>query len=100
MHDSLITTIYIINVVLYFLSFSWIIMQNKHHCNCSKNWKYDFIKYYLIFLTILIALMIFNIIPKIFNNTIKYIIMISEIIYISIIFLYIRDLIKKRCSCS
>lgn len=100
MHDSLLTTIYIINIVLYFLSFSWIIMQNKQHCNCTKNWKHIFIKFYLISLTFILLLMILGMIPDVLHNTITYIIMFLEIIYISIIFLYIKDLIKKRCTCS
>jgi hypothetical protein len=102
---SLVVIIYFINIVLYFLTFSWIIMMEKENCTCSADWKRNYIKYYLISIVAYIIIMIIH--TLIFNNRygnifilLNYGFLISELIFISIVFIYIKDLIKKRCECS
>ncbi len=102
---SLVIIIYFINIVLYFLTFSWIIMMEKENCTCSADWRRNYIKYYLISIVVYIVIMIIH--TVFFNNCYEYIFrllnywfLVSELIFISIVFVYIRDLIKKRCECS
>ena len=102
---SLVIITYFINIVLYFITFSWIIMMEKQNCECSADWRRDFIKYYLVCIVIFIMASLINIffLNNKFNvifNYLKYVFLLSEIVFITIVFLYIRDLIKKRCECS
>jgi Na+/H+-translocating membrane pyrophosphatase len=102
---SLIIITYFINVVLYFITFSWIIMMEKQDCECSVDWRRDFIKYYLICVIVFIIASFAHIFflnnryHKIFDS-LRYIFLLSEIVFVTVVFLYIRDLIKKRCECS
>lgn len=101
---NLFITIYMINIVLYFITFTWIVMLEKNKCACSMNWKRDFIKYYLIFMvTFMILYTLFVIFLQkyvyLLENA-KYIIFILQLLYIGIVFVYIRDLITNKCECS
>jgi hypothetical protein len=102
---SLVIIIYFINIVLYFLTFSWIIMMEKEKCACSADWKRDYIKYYLMSMIMFILLMFVH--TLVFSNRyeyifqyVKYVFLLSELVFIAIVFIYIRDLIRKRCECS
>ena len=102
---SLVIIIYFINIVLYFLTFSWIIMMEKENCKCSADWKRTYIKYYLLSMIIFIIILFVHML--VFNNMyenifeyVKYVFLLSELVFITIVFIYIRDLIKKRCECS
>lgn len=100
-------TLYFINIVLYFITFNWVIMLDKTKCECSKNWKRDFIKYFLLTMIIyLICSFIYITLSKVYNlpffnvfEIISKIFYILEIFYIIVVFIYIKDL-KKRCKCS
>jgi len=92
---TLLITIYFINIVLYFITFSWIVLLEKNKCNCCLNWKRDFMKYFLIFMVFFIfAGFLINI-----HDYLKYSILILQIVYIGIVFIYIRDLMRKHCDC-
>ena len=110
---TLVITMYFTNIVLYFITFSWIIMMEKTNCECSNNWKRTFIKTYVILM--ILGMILFSILyithfmnfmtvitTKYSNviNILKYGMFISEIVYIIIVFLYIQDLIKGKCNCS
>lgn len=96
-------TMYSFNIVLYFISFVWIMILEKSDCECSKNWKRIFIKYFLFSMIIyLIISCIYTLLRKnhhINFHRINQIFYILEIIYLVIMFLYIKHLIKKRCHC-
>jgi len=105
----LIFTVYIINIILYFITFSWIVLLEKNKCECSKNWKRDFIKYYIMTMILfVVSYGIYEIMSanRIINNYdfifdfLRNIMLISEIGFVAIVFVYIRDLIKNRCKCS
>lgn len=105
----LIFTVYIINIILYFITFSWIVLLEKNKCECSKNWKRDFIKYYIMTMILfVVSYGIYEIMSanKIVNNYdfifdfLRNLMLISEIGFVAIVFVYIRDLIKNRCKCS
>ena len=105
----LIFTVYIINIILYFITFSWIVLLEKNKCECSKNWKRDFIKYYIMAMILfVVSYGIYEIMSanRIVNNYdfifdfLRNLMLISEIGFVAIVFVYIRDLIKNRCKCS
>jgi len=105
----LIFTVYIINIILYFITFSWIVLLEKNKCECSKNWKRDFIKYYIMAMILfIVSYGIYEIMSanRIINNYdfifdfLRNLMLISEIGFVAIVFVYIRDLIKNRCKCS
>lgn len=105
----LIFTVYIINIILYFITFSWIVLLEKNKCDCSKNWKRDFIKYYILSMILFIVIYgVYEVLSayKLVKNYdyvfdfLRYVMFISEIGFVSIVFIYIRDLIRKRCKCS
>lgn len=104
----LLSIIYLVDIILYFVTFSWIILLEKNKCNCSINWKRDFIKYYILFIiSIYCLLLIYNIYPnqhsiqiKGFIDIIRIIILLSELVFVCIIFIYIKDLINNKCKCS
>lgn len=101
---SLFITIYLINIVLYFITFSWIVLLEKNKCMCCDNWKRHFLKYYLIFMVsyILISMVSFHLFKSyaIILEYMKYVIFVSELIYIAAVTIYIRDLLKNRCDCN
>jgi len=110
---TLLVTIYLINIVLYFITFSWIIMMEKGHCECSNNWKRTFIKVYIISMICFIFITCIFYLAQYMNyfteltskyenilNILKYFVLVAEIIFVAIVFIYIRDLIKNKCSCS
>jgi len=106
---QLIFTIYIINIILYFITFSWIVLLEKNKCDCGNNWKRDFIKYYILAMILFILICIiyeklasYSIVPKNFDNIFDklwYILFLSQIIFVTVVFIYIRDLIRNKCKC-
>ena len=110
---TLLITIYLINIVLYFITFSWIIMMEKGQCECSNNWKRTFIKVYIITMICFIFISCLFYWSQYMNyftelttkyenilNILKYVFLVVEIIFVAIVFIYIRDLIKTKCNCS
>jgi hypothetical protein len=96
--------IYIVNVVLYIISFAWMIMCDKLTCKCVSEGKRNIIRVFLIFLSLLLVfLLVYVLLPfyKEYNivEYFKYFMMICELIYIIILFSYLRDIIRKRCDC-
>jgi hypothetical protein len=80
-------------------------MMEKENCKCSADWKRTYIKYYLLSMIIFIIILFVHML--VFNNRyenifeyVKYVFLLSELVFITIVFIYIRDLIKKRCECS
>lgn len=100
-----LVTLYFINVVLYFITFSWMVMLDKSKCVCGKNWRWTFIKYFIVVMFSIICTIAFIFTANVSTNTddifsyLKYGILIAEIIFVAIVFLNVRDLIKKGCNC-
>lgn len=102
---NFLKTLYFINIVLYFITFSWMIILGKSECECGKNWKRSYIKYYILVMFLMIFVIFILLFTKTINHNddiltyVKYAILMSEIIFVVIIFLYVRDLIRKGCNC-
>ena len=92
--------IYIVDVVLYIISFAWMIMCDKLTCKCVSENKRNIIRIFLFFLSLLLIFSSLYILLKIDQkNNMKYFIMICQLIYIIVLFSYLRDIIRKRCDC-
>lgn len=104
----LLMSVMFIDIVLYFITLSWIVILEKDKCECSQDWRRQFIKYFIIgfYIHIVLTYIYLNINPDkgsiLFNFIIiqQFIFYTLQIIYIFVVFSYIRDLIKKRCKCS
>ena len=96
--------IYIVDIVLYLISFAWMIMCNKLTCKCVSDIKRNIIRVFLIFLSLLLVFLSLYTIFPVFNTNvteyIKYFVMVSQLIYIIVVFTFLREIIKKRCECN
>jgi hypothetical protein len=103
---SFIMILYIVDVILYIISFAWIIMCNKLECGCLSETKINMIRGYLVFLSVLVLLSgIQSFAPPLINSVImspyvKYFVMLSQLIYIVVVFVFLQDIIRKRCECN
>lgn len=85
----------------------WIIILKyindlEKYCNCSYNWKRDFIKYSLIIFVIFLLLkIVFR--KKLFsniNNNIIFLIVLLNVVFTIIVAIYINELKNIECKCS
>jgi amino acid transporter len=100
--DYLFTFINILFIVLWSFVIKYI-TELESNCNCSKNWKRDFIKYSLIiFIIILFIQILLRFIKKKIkiNNIILLLIFIFNFIFTIIVAVYINELKKNECKCS
>lgn len=86
------TYLYIINIVIYFLTTSWLVLYDKHRCTCSKTW-------YQMYMRIWIIYMVFHILLN-KNMYLDYALMVGQLIFVVISLVYIQDIIKNKCKCS
>lgn len=78
--------LFIINTVLYFLAITWAILYDKHVCKCSNDWKKMYMRIWMIFMILCL-------------QYIEYFIIIGQIIFIIVAFVYLNDVIKSKCKC-
>lgn len=106
MFIALIT--YICIVVLYVFLIKYIMMLEKTGCECSKDWRRDFIKYYFIFLLItpfIIAALLFSLLKNPFalqmiSKAVGLVSFILSIAAVIIIYQYVYNLKAIKCQCS
>ena len=92
----------ILFIVLWSFVFKYI-TELESNCNCSNNWKRDFIKYSLIiFIIILFIQITLRFIKKKIkiNNIIPVLMFIFNFIFTIIVAVYINELKNKDCKCS
>jgi hypothetical protein len=97
MNIAMVISVAVILVNVYLLHY---VTKLESSCDCSKDWKRTFIKYFL-YLTI--ALLLINLFGVSLGELKKYILVISGVlatINIIVIFLYIRQLKATKCDCS
>ena len=102
---SFIMILYIVCVILYIISFAWIIMCNKLKCGCLSETKKNIIRGYLISLSVLVLISgIQAFLPSLTKITsfsyVKYFVMLSQLVYIVVVFVFLQDIIRKRCECN
>lgn len=84
-----------IAIVLWFFILYYITNLETAGCKCALDWRQKFIKYYIVYLLLMIIFMTPNAPPILL--TIHFIISIS---FIMIVYHYIHDLKIKKCKCS
>ncbi len=90
----------ILAILIWFYILNYIIKLEKTGCECAKDWRRDFIKYYIIFIIALLILRSLNIIPDRFTPLLMTIQFVFSVAFITIVFHYINDLKVKKCACS
>ena len=83
-------------VILYTYVFLYIRKLEEIGCECSNDWKRDFIYLYVCIFIPLIILRVFDLVPKI----VMVIMAFMTIAFIVVVFFYIHELKKKKCECS
>lgn len=93
--------IYVVYIVLWGYILSYIVKLEKTGCPCSKDWRREFIKYYLVFMLLLIILRMFEMysptsMPPILM-TLQFVLSVG---FVMVVYHYIHDLKQKKCACS
>jgi hypothetical protein len=107
---SLMTLITALFIVFYSYILKYISDLNVQKCECSENWKRDFIKYFsmaaigVIVLQIVLSLLELKLkLPyslKLLLNILRGVYGITFIVFLGVLFFYTRNLLKTKCECS
>lgn len=89
----------ILGVALWSYIFVYILKLEKIGCECALDWRRTFIQYYIIVLVLVALSQIANIFTTL-PIIVKICLLFGSIAFITITFLYVRDLKKKKCECS
>ena len=106
----LMTVISSIFIVFYSYILKYVNDLKVKKCECSENWKRDYIKY---FSMAAIGFIVFNLIlqyvqlklklpdgMKLFTNVLSIVYNILFVIFLGVLFVYTRNLYKIKCECS
>jgi len=101
---SSIILLYLCNVILYFITFAWLVLSNNKNCVCDIDIK-TYLQYYIITLFVLIIVVYFansftNIKYKsLIFGILVYILLAIQLIVIYFTFHYIKNVTKNKCKC-
>lgn len=96
----------IFNLVIYVIILVYLFQLNSQLCECSSNWKKEFIKYfsfYAILRTIIDTIFFQDIAKNLSSPDIKILLVFDGVLFLSFIIItltYIAELKKKKCLCS
>ena len=91
----------IIYVVLWGYILAYIVKLENIGCPCAKDWRREFIKYYVGLMLLLLILRMFDVYsPKSLPPILMTIQFVLSVVFVIIVYHYIHDLKKKKCSCS
>lgn len=90
---AVLNVVYAIFLTLVLL---YIVRLQKTGCMCSKDWKREFLQYYLLVMIPIVLVVPFTGVPV----WVVMLINIVNIAYLFIVFTYIRELKHKQCHCS
>lgn len=102
--SSIILLLYLCNVVLYFITFTWLVLSNKKDCVCDVDIK-TYMQYYIITLFVLMIIIYYaNSFDKIKYKSLIfdifiYIIIAIQFIVIYFVFHFIKNVTKNKCKC-
>ena len=95
----------LLTVILYYIFFNYVLTLEKLKCDCSKDWRRDYIKYYSTIAMVMIAIKLFN--NKITEyvdvdilNKIYLLDFFAGFIYLYVLLTYSYDLKNSQCKCS
>lgn len=75
---------------------NYVIRLENIGCDCSKNWKRDYIKYYLLVIIPIMILRLFVSLPVALAS----LTLVFGLTFVFVVFAYIQELRKKKCECS
>lgn len=92
--------LFVLTQVLYAIFLGLVLMYivrlEIHRCECSKDWKRDFIKYYLIvYIPMFLSMLLIQ-----FPVPLLSVVALANIVYIFVVFAYIKKLQRNNCKCS
>jgi len=107
---SVVTLITALFIVFYSYVLKYVNDLNVKKCECSENWKRDFIKYFsmaAIGVLVLSLLLVFverlTEAPRgltVFANVLSGVYFLAFIVFLGVLFVYTRNLLKTNCECS
>jgi hypothetical protein len=86
-----------LSLIVPIITLIYIYRLEKPDCNCVRDWRHNFIKFWTI-LSIIIA--VFLIATKFKNNLLMLAILVMQIVYTYGLFTYISDLNSQKCKCA
>ena len=92
----LMTIIQVSYIVLWAFVYAYVVRLETTGCECSYDWKRDFIKVYVIFMIPLMLMRVFDVLPRVVLS----ITLIFTIFFIIAVYRYIHELREKKCKCS
>jgi hypothetical protein len=88
-----------VNIFIYVVIFCYLHKLEKENCACANSPKAKFIKYYSLFMIVLLIISMFE--PKIIFNQVSHLfINVFNVINIFFLFTYIRKLERDNCVCA
>lgn len=96
----------ILPIVLYYLLIlGYLITLEGKQCNCIRDWRHDFLKYYSVVMILVALLMLLGIFitrnsDNLLLRTVNIILMIAHLINVWCLFTYIGDLDSTECACA
>ncbi len=92
MNNKIQLHLYVLNLAIYFLTVSWLVLYDKHKCKCGNNWHQVYMRLWSVY-------MLFHIL-LIQNSYLDYLLIIGQLVFIVVTLFYIQDIAKQKCKCS
>lgn len=96
MDDLWLTIIQLLYVILWVYVYAYVIRLETIGCECAKDWKRSYIKYYVLIMVPLMLLRLVGLLPKTFLA----LTMFFTLFFIFVVYRYIHELREKKCECS
>ena len=90
------TVVQVLYAVLWGFVYVYITKLEKTGCECSEDWKRDYIKVYVMVMIPLLIMRIFDLLPKVVMG----LTVIFTLFFIFVTYRYIHELKEKKCACS
>lgn len=101
MLPALQAIINLIYIVLWGYILAYIVKLENIGCPCAKDWRREFIKYYVGIMLLLLILRMFDVYsPDSIPPIIMTVQFVFSVAFVMIVYHYIHELKKKKCSCS
>ena len=107
---SVMTLVTALLIVFYSYILKYINNLNVKKCECSENWKRDFIKYFsMAAIGVLVVLLVLVFVErlskahqglKVFANVLNGVYFVAFLVFLGVLFTYTRNLSKTKCECS
>ena len=88
----------LINIFFYGLALSWVLNLQTKECECSANWRRDYLKYYFMAVILFQAMLLMH--NKDLTKMLAGPIGIASLFYLYVTITYVRDLERKDCACT